>query len=228
MTLKETLHALEKAGTAQNQKIYARHGVLGPMYGVSYAELGKLKKRIKIDHALAVALWESEVHDARVLAMKVADPNATTLKQINTWAKDLRYGILASALAELVIATPHAQNRAAAWLKTKRESTRSMGWIVLAGLARATNDLPNAYFETSLATIEATIAGGFNDERYTMNHAVICIGCRNPALKRKALAAAKRIGKVEVDHGETGCKTRDAGAYIEKTWAHQAKKKRTP
>ena len=57
ITLKETLHALEKAGTAQNQKIYARHGVLGPMYGVSYAELGKLKKRIKIYHALAVALW---------------------------------------------------------------------------------------------------------------------------------------------------------------------------
>ena len=36
-----------------------------------------------------------------------------------------------------------------------------------------------------------------------------------------ALAAAKRIGTVEVDHGETGCQTPDAGPYIRKTVAHR-------
>ena len=49
-----------------------------------------------------------------------------------------------------------------------------------------------------------------------MNGALIAIGLRSPALRKKAVAAARRIGKVDVDHGETGCKTPDADSYIEK------------
>ena len=52
-----------------------------------------------------------------------------------------------------------------------------------------------------------------------MNMAVIVIGGRNAALRKSALATAKRIGKVEIDHGDTACQTPDAGAYIEKMWA---------
>ena len=57
-----------------------------------------------------------------------------------------------------------------------------------------------------------------------MNNALISIGVRNPALEKKAVAAAKRIGTVEVDHGVTGCKTPAAAAYIKKTVAHNKKK----
>lgn len=56
-----------------------------------------------------------------------------------------------------------------------------------------------------------------------MNSALIAIGIRNPKLERKALAAAKRIGKVEVDHGETSCKTPDAPTYIRKAVARRSK-----
>jgi len=50
---------------------------------------------------------------------------------------------------------------------------------------------------------------------------VICIGLRSAKMKRKAIATAKRIGVVEVDHGQTGCKTPEAVAYIEKADAHR-------
>ena len=52
---------------------------------------------------------------------------------------------------------------------------------------------------------------------HAMNRALIAIGVSNARLEKPALAAAKRIGKVEVDHGETGCQTPDAAAYIRKT-----------
>ena len=61
-----------------------------------------------------------------------------------------------------------------------------------------------------------------------MNNALIAIGIRNARLEKLAIAAARRIGKVEVDHGETSCKTNDAEAYIKKTKEHRktkAKKK---
>jgi hypothetical protein len=57
-----------------------------------------------------------------------------------------------------------------------------------------------------------------------MNSALIQIGCRSVALRKAALAAAKRIGKVEVDYGDTACETPDAAEKIEKAWAHSTSK----
>ena len=59
-----------------------------------------------------------------------------------------------------------------------------------------------------------------------MNDAIIGIGVRGGACTKAALATAKRVGKVEVDHGETGCKTPDAAGYIAKTLAYRAEKAR--
>ena len=67
-----------------------------------------------------------------------------------------------------------------------------------------------------LATIEKEIHRSPNWARYAMNGALISIGVYKPTLRKKAIEAAKRIGKVEVDHGETYCKTPDAVPYIEK------------
>jgi hypothetical protein len=59
-----------------------------------------------------------------------------------------------------------------------------------------------------------------------MNNVVITIGLRSDALEGQAVAAAGRIGKVIVDHGQTSCKTPDAIAYIAKTKAHRAQKQK--
>ncbi|MSR01503.1 MAG: hypothetical protein EXR94_02000 [Gemmatimonadetes bacterium] len=71
MTLDDVLAQLEKAGSAQTRKTYGRHGITSPMFGVSYAVLGKLVKTIKVDQALAEALWATGNHDARILATPV-------------------------------------------------------------------------------------------------------------------------------------------------------------
>ena len=49
-----------------------------------------------------------------------------------------------------------------------------------------------------------------------MNSALIAIGIRNEDLERKAIEMAREIGKVQVDHGATSCKTPDAEPYIKK------------
>ena len=58
-----------------------------------------------------------------------------------------------------------------------------------------------------------------------MNQALISIGLRSPSLRKAAVAAAGRIGKVEVDHGETSCQTPDAAAYIAKAAAHPRRRR---
>ena len=49
-------------------------------------------------------------------------------------------------------------------------------------------------------------------------------GFANDVRLAEAIKAAKRIGKVTVDHGDTDCKTPDAVAYIQKVKARKAEK----
>ncbi len=64
---------MKALGSEQNRKIYGRHGVQREMFGLSFDNLKKLAKIHKKAHALALKLWESENHDARVLAYMIAD-----------------------------------------------------------------------------------------------------------------------------------------------------------
>lgn len=217
MTLAETMKTLEALGTAQNRKIYARHGAPASSFGVSFANLYKIQKKIKVDQALANELWETGNGDAMMLATLVGDPSTITVAQLNAWVKGLPGYGFADAVAGLAARTPHAEKLSAKWIASKDEFTAQAGWAILAHLAQSSTTLSDDYFLERLNTIERTIHSSKNWTRRAMNGAVIAIGIRNAVLRKAAVAAAKRIGKVEVDHGETSCKTPDAAAYIAKT-----------
>ena len=221
MTLKQTLAALKKAGTAQNRKIYGRHGVTGDMFGVSYGELGKLKKKIKVDHDIAMGLWESGNHDARVLACMVADPDAMTAKQLDAWARDLDNYVVTDAFSTMAVRSPHARRKADLWKNRKGEWVSCAGWNLVASLALG-DDLDDAWCAEQIALIARDIHVRPNRTRHSMNNALIALGVRNGKLEKKARAAAKKIGRVEVDHGETNCQTPDADSYMTKTIAHKS------
>ena len=224
MTKTEAIKELRANGTAQNRKVCRQHGILGELFGVSYAALGKLRKRIKIDQSLAEQLWATGNHDARVLATMIADPSKVSVGTLNAWAKDVDHRGMAGALSNLAAAAPSAKSRMEKWTVSSDEMTACAGWHTLASIARQDNGLSDAYFANYLETIESKIHTSKNWVKYAMNNALINIGVRNPALEKKAVAAAKRMGTVEVDHGETSCKTPDAAAYIKKTLAHRKKK----
>lgn len=218
MTYQETMRKLKAMGTAQNIKVYKRHGAGDNLFGVSFANLNKLKKVIKTDQALAEKLWASGNSDARTLATMVADPGKISGKLLDQWARSHQYYLLSDMLAGLASRTPLAKKRMEPWTASSDEWAGRAGWHVLAKLAMEEGSLTDSYLENYLKRIERHIHRSKNFTRHAMNDALIAIGGRNPALKKKALAAARRIGKVEVDHGETGCKTLDAAAYIEKIW----------
>ncbi len=225
MTLAEAMSALEKAGTAQARKIYARHGALEPMFGVSFATLKEMTKRIDVDHELALALWDTGNFDAQNLAVKIVDPARMTPADLEHWVRGMSTSRMCGAYAAMLAAeTPHGAAKAAEWLASKDARLNGAGWVLLSQLAQRDETTPDAYFEKRLAEIERAIHAAPNDKREALNMAVITIGGRNPALRQAALAAAKRIGKVEVDHGDTSCKTPDATEYLKKYWAHATSK----
>ncbi|XXU51307.1 DNA alkylation repair protein [Sorangium sp. So ce1078] len=220
MNFTEVMSELERLGTEQNRNAYRRHGATDPLFGVSFAHLNTLEKRIKRDHELAEALWATGNSDARTLAAAIADPGRFTRDKLEAWLGGLRSPLLIDLLVKhIAVKTPFAREAMARWTASGDEWIGRAGWKLLGALAEEDPSLPDSLFEERLAAIEASIHRARNRAREAMNSALICIGARNEPLRGKALTAARRIGKVEVDHGDTSCKTPDATAQIQKLWA---------
>jgi len=228
VTKTQVMRQLRATGKAQTRKTYRNHGIQGDLFGTSFAEIGKLRRAIKMDQTLAEQLWATANYEARTLATMIADPTQMTGAKLKTWAADLEDRHLAGALSNLAAESAAARSLTKQWTSSHSEALACCGWHTLASLARADNDLDNAYFVEYLGKLESRIDSSANYAKYAMNNALINIGVRNPQLERRAVAAAKRIGKVDVDHGATSCKTPDAVAYIKKTVAYnQAKAARS-
>jgi len=216
MTYAEAMAELKKMGTAQNVKIYKRHGAGENLFGVSFANLYKLQKKIKVDHKLALRLWESGNTDARTLATMIAEPKQMTPSQADKWLENLSCYGLVDLLAGLISKTPFAKEKMEEWMKSPKEYVRQCGYSILGGLFKNGTSISDSDCQRHLKTIEKEIHSSPNRARHSMNGVVIGIGVFKPSLTAEALATAKRIGKVEVDHGETGCITPDAIEYIQK------------
>ena len=224
MTLAETMSALEKAGSAQARKTYAQHGATEPMFGVSFATLKTMMKRIGVDHELALALWDTGNLDARNLAVKIADPARMSTSDLDRWASTQRLRGCGSYVAYLAVEGPHARGRADKWLAATTEAKRCSGWTLVAAMAMCDEPTPDAWFTQRLAELENSIQASPNAQREAMLNALVAIGCRSTALRKAATAAAKRIGKVEIDHGDTACKSPEVAPTLEKTWARATSK----
>ena len=223
MKSSEVLATLKKLGKPQTAAIYRRQGSGDNVFGVLTSDITKLAKKIKRDDALAKDLWKTGNAEARILALQIADPAKLTRPAADKLVKDGPAHAVGWYLTELVARSPIADDTMRAWMTSKDESFREMGYGILGKRLREDpNSVSDAAAAKILATIEKEIHGSPNWARYAMNSALIGIGVNKPALRKKAIEAARRIGKVEVDHGETYCKTPDAAPYIEKA----AKRKR--
>ena len=212
---------LESLGTEQNRKTYARHNGGANIFGVSFAHLGKIAKHLKKNTPLAEELWATGNFDARNLATMIADPSSISRQTVEAWAKSVNNRCHADLVAMHVSSkTPFAVQLMDKWRAAKADHTRQQGWDLVGLLARQ-HQLTGEQLSTALAEIERTIRTAPNWTRHAMNGALISIGIASDQHHAEVLQIAARIGKVEVDHGNTDCKTPDAVAYIAKARARK-------
>lgn len=228
LTLAEVMKLLEQAGSEQARKTYTRHGATGPMFGVAFGTLGALQKRIRVDHDLALQLWETGNVDARNLAMKIADPAAIQPSELDRWARENPMRMCELYIGSLAQESGQGPAKAKEWLASADDKLRATGWTLISVLANRDEQTPDDTFARYLARIETSIRSEANEVKAAMNGALIAIGGRSPALRKTAAAVARRIGRVEVDHGATACETPDAVSYIEKLWARSQGKFPSP
>jgi len=220
----ELLAALEAAGSPQCRKIYEKHGVTEPTFGVSYAEQKKLaklvppsKKKKGRNQAWATALWNSGNHDARVLATMIAEAEEATTEQLEGWINDVANYVLADAFTQLAAQVSDIEQRAFEWTKSPLEYRKRIGYTVFASLFSKSGEVQE-WPSLLLPKIEAEVHGSPNHAREGMNNCLIAIGGLTLELRELALEVSSRLGPIEVDHGDTNCKTFVVDEYIDRIW----------
>lgn len=218
-TVDQVMSALKKKGSEKTRKTYARHGVPAEMFGVTIADLKTIGKKIKGNQALACDLYETGNYDAMYLAGLVADGSGMSKRQLQSWAKNATCCMLSEYTVAWVAAeSPHARDLAMKWIDSKKESIATSGWCTYAGLVATTPDdeLDQAEIKTLLQRVVNEIDAAPDKVRLTMNGFVISVGGYVKPLLKDAKRAAKAIGTVSADMGDTACKVPLAAAYIEK------------
>jgi len=223
-TVTSVMADLKSKGKENTRKIYARHGMAAErVFGVSVADLKLIAKSIKGQQVLACELYATGMMDAMYLAGMVADGSKLTRGQLNAWvegASELQM-ISEYTVPWVTVENPHGRTLALEWIKSKEEHIAASGWATYSGLLAITPDknLDLADIEDLLHSIEKKIKTAPNRVRYTMNAFVIAVGSFVKPLLRQAKAAAKQIGAISVEMGETACKVPPASAYLEKAEA---------
>src|SRR3990172_6128760 len=189
------LAELRALGSAKDRAGMARYGInVENAFGVSVYELRKIARRLGAGHELALALWRTGNHEARLLACFVDDPAAVTEKQVEAWVRDFdSWDICDQATTSLFDQTKHAWPKASEWAARDEEWVRRAGFALMAGLAVHDRSAADRAFSRLLPVIER---GAFDERNFVkkaVNWALRNIGKRNRALNAAAVACAERI-----------------------------------
>lgn len=232
MNADEVIAQIKKLGKASYKKTMLNHGVKEPIYGASIADMKKIVKGVKKDQKLALDLYASGIYDAMYLAGLVADDEKFTKKDLETWVEKANCAPLADyTVAWVAAGSPYGRELALAWIDSKRELTACAGWSTLSGIVAITDDadLDLAELRQLIDRVAKTIHQQPNRVRYSMNGFVLAAGGFVKALTADAVAAAKKMGTVEVDMGDTSCQVPSIVDYLAKMKARGVigKKKKT-
>lgn len=195
MTSDEALKWLARHGSRRNVEGMARYGIRSDKaFGVSMSAMRPLVKRLGRDHSLALALWASGWHEARIVAALIDDPAAVTRRQMDAWARDFEnWAICDTVCIHLFDRTPHAWDKVHQWSRDRREYVKRAAFSLLAGLTVHQGDTGDRRFLAELPRI----VEGARDERpmvsKAVNWALRQIGKRNRRLHARAVAVARRL-----------------------------------
>lgn len=197
MDKEEIIKHLEKNGSQRNREGMARFGINAThAFGVSIPVLRKLAKEIGKNHKLANELWQSGVHEARILASMIEEIDRVTEKQADLWTKDFdSWDLCDQCCMNLFDRISFSHKKAVQWADRKREFEKRAGFALMAALASHDKKAKDSDFIKFFSLIEKHSSDSRNFVKKAVNWALRGIGKRNGNLKQKALKLAKRIAK---------------------------------
>lgn len=192
--LDEMLAQLKALASVAHVEGQRRFGIRGEvLLGVSIYDLRKLSKGMR-DHNLAQQLWQTGIHEARILAGQVEDPAQVTRAQMEAWVNDFdSWDLCDQVTDELFIHTAYAEEVIPTWAKREEEFVRRAAFAMIAAMVVHRKDVTDESMRSYFSLIEAAAGDERNFVWKAVNWALRNLGKWRPALRNEAVACAKRV-----------------------------------
>jgi len=200
MTASELIAHLRSLKNPTNVAGQRRFGITPKteQLGISMAVLRPLARPHRKNHSLALELWASGIHEARILAALIEDPAKVGRAQANRWVRDFdSWDVCDQVCGEVLPYVPFAIEKAQEWTAHRAEFVKRAGFVLMARIAVRRKDLADGVFLEFLPLIRREATDDRNFVRKAVNWALRQIGKRNPRLRRAAIAEAKAIAKID-------------------------------
>ncbi len=188
-------------------------------YGIGLTILRKLAKQIGRDHTLALKLFESDIYDARIIALLIDDPKKISREQAEKQVEQVGQGHLAHVFSSCdasLAKTSFVVELLLDWTKSKDTVRRRCGYGLLYEVSKSKrSDAPgDAFFLDRIGYIKRTFKGEDNLVLASMGGALLGIGKRNAVLNKAALKVAREIGPIQFDAGGKNCEPFDVARHL--------------
>jgi 3-methyladenine DNA glycosylase AlkD len=189
----EELQSLSHDDAAERAALVGIHPTT-TVYGVRIPDLRRMAKEIEINHDLAGELWNTQIHDARILASMIADPEQVTEAQMESWAKDFdSWDICDQCCINLFRKTDFALYKAVEWSSREEAFIKRAAFALMAVLAVHDKAADDDQFLEFLPIIQLEAEDGRNFVKKAVSWALRQIGKRNPDLRSAAIHVAETL-----------------------------------
>lgn len=201
LVCRQLIAELRQCGDAEVLAGQRRFGITPKteQIGIRVPILRSLAKPHRKEHELAMALWKSGLHEARILASFIADPRQVTPQLMDAWVADFdSWDICDQVCGNLFDKTPYAIEKAVTWSSCKPEFVKRAGFVLVATMAVHRKELSNDELAQFFPIIEREAGDARNFVKKAINWALRQLGKRNAVLHREAIACAKRLLESEL------------------------------
>ena len=188
-------------------------------FGIGLTQLRKLAKQVGRSQKLARQLWESDVYDAKVLGLLIDEPKLITREQAESQVDQLNAGMLSHVFASCdatLAKSPLAAELMHDWLDSPSDIRRRCAYSLVYELSKKKKvaGMDDAFFKQRIQHIQDHIHDEEMWVREAMLAALMGIGKRDLKLNKAAIRAAKKIGPVDIDYGDTQCEPLDVVKHL--------------
>jgi 3-methyladenine DNA glycosylase AlkD len=196
---KQILDHLKKESTLRDIEGMKKFGISGKnVYGVSIPVLRDIAYTIGNKHKLALELWDTEVHEARILASMIDEIDYVTEAQMDKWVKDFdSWDVCDQVCMNLFYKTRFAPKKCKEWAKSDKEFVKRASFSLMAVTAVHIRELPDDFFIKLLFIIKKESIDERNFVKKAVNWALRQIGKRNVRLNKEAIRTAEEIQKID-------------------------------
>jgi len=213
MTLKDTLAKLKSLGNEKVRAHNKKYGAGGNQFGVPLGDIRKLAVKIKTNDQLAIALWDTENIDARLLAILLIKPKNLSRDVMDRMVRSVDFVHVADWLSSYVVKNhPDKESLRQSWMEDDDPWAARAGWSLTSErIAKSPDglDLP-----ALLDRIESELANAASEVQWTMNSCLAGIGIHFPKHRKRAIAIGEKVGIYRDYPVSKGCTSPFAPIWI--------------